>query len=167
MSSPPFRIGFGFDAHEFGDRGSLVLGGLRFKGLPALAGHSDGDALLHALIDALLGAAGLGDIGDFFPDTAKRYKGISSLKLLKRVLDRVLRKGFKPGQVDVTVMADRPRLTPVKKRMRALLARHLKIPVDLISIKAKTSEGTRLVSLRGGVAVWALATLVPRREGRS
>src|ERR1041384_281250 len=100
------HTGFGFDSHVFSKKGSLVFGGLKFPQLPALHGHSDGDALLHAIIDALLGACALGDIGSFFPDTDEKYRGISSRVLMRETLKQVKRKGFEPLHVDVTVVAD-------------------------------------------------------------
>ncbi len=155
------RTGFGFDAHDFSRSGPLVLGGVSFSGVPRLRGHSDGDALLHALIDALLGAACLGDIGDLFPDTDKKFKGIDSRKLLAEALRRVRRAHFKPIHVDVTVVADKPRLSSHKTALRGTLAALLSLPLSSVSVKAKTSEGTRLLRARGGIAVWAVATLVP------
>jgi 2-C-methyl-D-erythritol 2,4-cyclodiphosphate synthase len=109
-------IGLGFDSHSFGTVGTLVLGGVLFQGTPRLKGHSDGDALLHAVIDALLGAAGLGDIGEMFPDTDNKIKGISSVVMLKKVLAEVRRNKFRVGNVDITVVADRPRLSPHKEK---------------------------------------------------
>lgn len=154
------RTGFGFDSHSFGDRGTLVLGGIKFSKVPALRGHSDGDALLHAVIDALLGAAGLGDIGDMFPDTSKKTQGISSEKMFKKVMERIKKSSYAPAHVDVTVLANAPRLSPVKSKMRAKLAGLLGIKPSLVNIKAKTQEGLSIFNSPGGIAVWAVATLV-------
>ena len=153
------RTGFGFDSHLFSDRGTLVLGGHMFPGTPALKGHSDGDALLHAVIDSILGAAVLGDIGDMFPDSSKKLKGISSVKLLQQALKKVLASGWAPAHIDVTVLADKPRLTPVKSKLRAGLAKNLKLPIHAVSLKAKTQEGLAWFHQPGGIAVWSVATL--------
>ena len=153
------RVGFGFDSHAYSTAGTLVLGGISFKGVPALKGHSDGDAVVHAVIDALLGAAGLGDIGDLFPDTSKKFRGIDSLKLLKVVHQKVSKKNFRIQHIDVVVVADRPRLAPVKMKMREKLSRLLSLSLSSINIKAKTPEGLCLFQKSGGVATWAIATL--------
>jgi 2-C-methyl-D-erythritol 2,4-cyclodiphosphate synthase len=160
-SRPLMRTGFGFDSHLFSEQGTLALGGLKFPGTPALAGHSDGDALLHAVIDALLGAAALGDIGDMFPDTSKKTKGIASEKMLKAVMARLQKAAFAPVHVDVTVLANIPRLTPVKSKMRNKLAALLGIKPSAVSIKGKTQEGLSIFKSPGGIAVWAVATVVP------
>jgi 2-C-methyl-D-erythritol 2,4-cyclodiphosphate synthase len=153
------QTGFGFDSHAFSTTGTLVLGGMKFSGTPALKGHSDGDAILHAIIDALLGAAGLGDIGDFFPDTDACTKGISSLILLKRVLSVLSKKKFRVLHVDITVVAEKPRFSAIKKTMQQTLARALSLPLSSVNIKAKTPEGLTIFSSKGGVAVWAVATV--------
>ena len=154
------RSGIGFDSHAFSDGGTLVLGGVAFPDVPALKGHSDGDALVHAIIDALLGAAGLGDIGQLFPDTSPEVKGISSLKMLAIVFEKLNSAGFSPAHVDAVVVADRPKLAPARDRMAAAMAGVLKLsPVD-ISIKGKTQEGLSWFSgASGGVAVWATANI--------
>jgi 2-C-methyl-D-erythritol 2,4-cyclodiphosphate synthase len=151
--------GFGFDSHSFSGKGILMLGGLSFAGYPILKGHSDGDAVLHSLIDSLLGAASLGDIGDHFPDTDKSTKGISSVILLRRVLLKIEKSGYRPAHVDVTVVADRPRLTPHKETMARELAGLLRIQRSSVNVKAKTPEGLNLFKRPGGVAVWSVATL--------
>ncbi len=153
------RTGFGFDSHLFAEDGALMLGALKFPGTPALRGHSDGDAVLHAVIDAILGAAALGDIGDMYPDTSKKLKGISSEKLLKGALVKVRKAGWKPAHVDATILADQPRLGPVKVKMKNKLAKLLGIKPTAVSIKAKTQEGLTLFRAPGGIAVWAVATL--------
>lgn len=155
------RTGFGFDSHVFGDTGTLVLGGVKFPGTPTLHGHSDGDALLHAVIDALLGAASLGDIGDMFPDTSKKSRGISSKILFEKALARVRAAGWSPAHVDVTILADTPRLGPSKLKLKKSLARALKLKPTAVSVKAKTQEGLHWFKNSGGIAVWAVATLVP------
>ncbi|MCG3206207.1 MAG: 2-C-methyl-D-erythritol 2,4-cyclodiphosphate synthase [Elusimicrobia bacterium] len=163
LALPITRTGLGFDSHLFSNTGTLVLGGLKFSGVPQLRGHSDGDALLHAVIDALLGAACLGDIGDFFPDTSQKLRGISSGLLLKRVLKKIKQKGWIPAHVDVTVLANQPRLTPVKSKMKMKLALVLGVTKDAVSIKAKTQEGLTWFESPGGIAVWAVATVVRKK----
>lgn len=156
------RTGFGFDSHAFGSDGTLVLGGVSFSGTPALKGHSDGDVLLHALIDALLGAAGLGDIGEMFPDSSAANKGISSLEMLSGVMKRLSDAGFQPLHVDVTVGADKPKLTPAKEIIREKISTVTGLSKDRISIKAKTQEGLSWFANSGGIVVWAVATVTPR-----
>lgn len=158
------RTGIGFDSHAFSDAGTLVLGGVSFPGVPALRGHSDGDALLHAIIDALLGAAGAGDIGELFPDTAPDTQGISSVAMLSVALERVRAKGLEPANIDAVVVADRPKLAPSRAHMSAVIAKAVGIPSDAVSLKGKTQEGlTWFAGGSGGIAVWATATL----KGRS
>lgn len=153
------RTGIGFDAHDFDSKGTLVLGGVEFAGVPALKGHSDGDALLHALIDALLGASALGDIGELFPDTDSKIKGISSQIMLKETLKKIQKAGYWPTFVDVIIVADKPKITPAKEKIRKSIADLLGFKVHYINIKAKTSEGTRLLSVEGGIAVWVAVTM--------
>jgi 2-C-methyl-D-erythritol 2,4-cyclodiphosphate synthase len=153
------RTGFGFDAHDYSLGGTLALGGVNFPGHPQLRGHSDGDALLHAVIDALLGASGLGDIGELFPDTKKSIKGISSRVMLKNVVKKIRSKGFAIKHIDTVVVAAKPKLTPMKKKMRMRIASDVGVSVEAVNIKAKTPEGTRLLSEAGGIAAWAVATL--------
>lgn len=154
------QTGFGFDSHAFSKSGSLMLGGLKFPDIPALAGHSDGDAVLHALIDALLGACALGDIGELFPDSDKKLKGIASLLLLKTALKKIKEKGFVPQHVDITIVADKPRLSPVKQKMKALLSKALGLSANHVNVKAKTPEGLTWFVPQGGIAVWAVATVL-------
>ena len=154
------QCGFGFDSHAFSSQGTLVFGGLRFPGVPALAGHSDGDALLHALIDALLGAAGLGDIGELFPDSNKKIKGISSLIMLKQVMKKIKQAGFAPYHIDITVVAQKPRLSSVKKKLSQLISKVLSVSITHVNIKGKTPEGLTWFVPQGGIAVWAVATVI-------
>jgi 2-C-methyl-D-erythritol 2,4-cyclodiphosphate synthase len=153
------RTGFGFDSHAFGATGTLVLGGVRFPGTPALAGHSDGDALLHAVVDALLGAASLGDIGEFFPDTSKKYRGASSGLFVRETLAALKKNRCTPVHVDVTVVANKPKLMASKPKIKKTLARLLKLPPSAVNIKAKTQEGLTWFAAPGGIAVWAVATV--------
>jgi 2-C-methyl-D-erythritol 2,4-cyclodiphosphate synthase len=151
------RVGLGFDVHrpEFGR--PLMLGGVRFDGEIGLAGHSDGDAVCHALADALLGAAGLGDVGEHFPDTDPRTAGIEGLDLLARTVAKVRVAGFLPASADVTVLAERPHVAPVRDEMRRRLASTLGVEVDRVSVKATRPEG---LGLSGeGAACLALAVL--------
>jgi len=157
------RTGIGFDSHAFSDGGTLMLGGVKFDGIPALKGHSDGDALLHAVIDALLGAAGQGDIGQLFPDTSPEIKGLSSSKMLAGALDRVRAAGFAPVHVDVVVVAERPKLAPSREKIVSSLSRALGLSGTDVSVKGKTPEGLAWFGKGGGIAVWASATLVPSR----
>jgi 2-C-methyl-D-erythritol 2,4-cyclodiphosphate synthase len=159
-------VGLGFDSHAFGAGGTLVLGGVRFPGVPALAGHSDGDALLHAVIDALLGGASAGDIGEFFPDTSHKWKGASSLKMLNLVLKKTSRDGFHVEHLDVTVVANKPRLTPAKAQLRTRIAKALGLRLASVNLKAKTQEGLSWFPSPGGIAVWAVATLSKGKSKR-
>lgn len=153
------RTGFGFDSHAFGKKGTLKLGGVSFAGVTALSGHSDGDALLYALIDALLGAACLGDIGDMFPDTSAELKDIDSGVLTSRAVRRVRASGWTPVHVDITVVADKPKLSPKKKLIRSRIAALLGVSASAVNVKAKTQEGLGWFGRVGGIAAWAVATV--------
>lgn len=150
------RTGLGFDSHLFSDGGTLMLGGVSFPDAPALKGHSDGDALLHAVVDALLGAVAAGDIGQLFPDTSPEFRGISSLRMLAVALEKVRAAGFSPSHVDVVVVADRPKIAPARETMAAAVAKALGLPASSVSIKGKTQEGLAWFPRDpGGIAVWA------------
>lgn len=153
------QVGFGFDSHLFSRSGVLVLGGVRFAACPALKGHSDGDALLHAVVDALLGAGSLGDIGRLFPDSDKTNKGLDSRVMVKKAVALLKSKRWRPAHVDVTVLADRPRLSAAGARIKLELGRLLGLPTAQVSVKAKTQEGLNLFKKPGGIAVWAVATV--------
>ena len=160
------RTGFGFDSHAFDVKGTLMLSGVRFAGTPALKGHSDGDAVLHAVVDALLGAACLGDIGEFFPDSAKKWKGAASSRFVSETITALRKENWAPVHVDVTVVADKPRLADTKTKMKTTLAKLLKLPASSVNVKAKTQEGLTWFPSPGGIAVWAVATieiLIPSR----
>ncbi|MBW3602715.1 MAG: 2-C-methyl-D-erythritol 2,4-cyclodiphosphate synthase [Actinobacteria bacterium] len=165
MSSarPPVRIGQGVDAHRFGDAaaGPLVLGGVTIPGAPRLAGHSDGDALLHAVVDALLGAVGLGDIGALAGVDDPRYAGAGSRVFVDSALRRLRAAGWTPGNVDCTVMAERPRLTPHRAAMVEALAGALDLPTSAVSVKATTTDGLGLIGAGEGVACLAVALVHP------
>jgi 2-C-methyl-D-erythritol 2,4-cyclodiphosphate synthase len=158
-AAPAFRIGHGYDIHRFGDAGALVLGGVRFPRSPALLGHSDGDAVLHAVADALLGAAALGDIGSIFPPGDPATRGADSASLLGEIVARVRGSGWAPANVDVTVIAERPRIGPRVAEMRARIAGILGVDPACISVKGKTNEGLDSTGRGEAIAVHAVALL--------
>lgn len=135
-----FRVGIGHDTHRLGPDRPLILGGLRIEHSRGLIGHSDADVVLHALTDALLGAAGLGDIGDAFPDTDPRYKDCDSRFFVTETLKRLGEKGWRIVNVDLTIFAQEPKLGPIKGRMREHLAAMLSLQGDAVNVKAKTGE---------------------------
>ena len=139
--SQNLKFGLGFDRHSLKPKRTFYLGGLRIPSQAGPIGHSDGDPLLHAVTDAILGAVGAGDIGDFFPDTSKRWKNVRSVKFLKEAIKQARKKGFQPAQVDATIILERPKLGPWKAKIQAHLAQLLSIAEDSVSIKAKTAEG--------------------------
>jgi 2-C-methyl-D-erythritol 2,4-cyclodiphosphate synthase len=145
------RIGQGFDVHPFEAGRRLVLGGVVFDGETGLSGHSDGDVLTHAVIDALLGAAALGDLGAHFPSAGDRWRGADSIEMLGAVVAKVAAAGFAVSNVDVTVIAERPRIAPVTARIRGRLAEALGLPVERVSVKATTTDGL------GGEGIGAMA----------
>lgn len=151
------RTGLGFDIHPRAPGRPLMLGGVRFDGEDGLAGHSDGDAVCHALADAMLGAAALGDVGEHFPDTDPAIAGIAGLELLTRTVEVVRVAGFEPDAADLTVIAERPTIAPVRAAMRECLAGALGVPVERVSVKATRPEG---LGLSGeGIGCLALAVL--------
>lgn len=153
------RFGIGYDSHVFGEKRPLVLAGVTIEHTSGLKGHSDGDAVAHAVIDALLGAAAMGDIGRLFPDTDERWKGADSMRLLADVRRRVVAASYQIVNVDVTVIAEAPRLAPHVEAMRAGLAGALALPVGAVSVKAKTNEGMDAVGKGVGLQVFAVASL--------
>jgi len=153
------RIGQGYDAHRFQDGGQLVLAGVAIDHPRSLAAHSDGDVALHALCDALLGAAGLGDIGRHFPDSDAAFKGIDSRLLLRDVVGKLLGLGFAIVNVDVTVIAQAPKLAPHIATMRHRIAEDLGIPPDRVNVKATTTEGLGFEGRGEGIAAQAVALL--------
>ena len=154
-----FRIGIGYDSHRLIDGRPLILGGEVVPHSAGLKGHSDGDALCHAIIDAILGAAALGDIGRHFPDTDPQYKGANSLGLLVRAVGIVHEAGYVVENVDAVVLAERPKLLPHVDRIRARLAIALGVEVGAVSVKGKTNEGMGEVGRAEGMAVHAVALL--------
>jgi 2-C-methyl-D-erythritol 4-phosphate cytidylyltransferase/2-C-methyl-D-erythritol 2,4-cyclodiphosphate synthase len=153
------RIGCGYDSHRFVTGRKLILGGVEIPFKQGLQGHSDADALIHAICDALLGAAGSGDIGRHFPDTDPQYKDISSKVLLGRVRGIIEDKGFTINNIDATIIMEKPKVTPFVEKMIANIAKVLKIPADDINIKAKTNEGMGFVGRSEGIVVSAVAIL--------
>ena len=135
-----FRVGLGHDTHRLGPGRPLILGGLRIEHSRGLIGHSDADVVLHALTDALLGAAGLGDIGDAYPDTDPKYKDCDSRIFVTETLKRLSEKGYRVVNIDLTVFAQEPKLGPIKTKMREHLAQMLSLAVDDVNVKAKTGE---------------------------
>ena len=156
------RIGHGYDVHCFGPGDALTLGGVRIAHRCGLIAHSDGDVLLHALCDALLGAAALGDIGRHFPDSAAQFKGADSRGLLRQVLALVKAKGWRVGNVDATIVAQAPRMAPHIEAMRALIAADLQVQLDQVNVKATTTEKLGFTGREEGIAVHAVALLVAR-----
>jgi len=153
------RVGFGFDLHPLAAGRPLVLGGVTVDFDRGLAGHSDADVLSHAIGEALLGALALGDLGRHFPDTDPRYRGISSLRLLRNVVDLVSARGGRLVNVDATVLAQAPRLAPLLPEMAKRLAETLGLEADRVSVKAKSPEGLGLVGRQEGMAAMAVVSV--------
>jgi 2-C-methyl-D-erythritol 2,4-cyclodiphosphate synthase len=163
------RIGHGYDAHQLAASRKLVLGGVEVPHDKGLAGHSDGDALTHAIIDALLGAAALGDVGQHFPSSDTSLAGVSSLLLLGRVRGLLEQAGWRPGNVDATIVAERPRLAPYVQQMRERLAAMLGLELDAVSVKATTTDRMGFAGREEGIAGFAVATITssPSAEGEA
>ena len=153
------RIGFGYDSHRFEQGRRLVLGGVEFPGETGLMGHSDADVLIHAIVDALLGAAARGDIGSHFPDTDPKWKDADSAKLLERVVEEVLGAGYRIGNVDATVICERPKLRPKVDEIRRRLAELMSVTVGQVSVKGKTNEKLDDVGAGLGIVAHAVALL--------
>ena len=153
------RVGHGYDVHRFAPGRDLVLGGVKIPYQAGLLGHSDADVLTHAVMDALLGAAALGDIGLHFPDSDPAFLGIDSLILLGRVGALLSEKGYKVGNIDATVIAEQPRLRPYIDEMRKNIAKTLGIPVDYVNVKATTEEGLGFTGERLGIAAHAVCLI--------
>jgi 2-C-methyl-D-erythritol 2,4-cyclodiphosphate synthase len=152
-------VGLGYDVHRLVPERALILGGIEIPHSLGLEGHSDADVLAHALGDALLGAAGLGDLGRHFPDSDPQYKGISSLSLLKIILSKIRAEGWEIGYLDSTIVAQQPRLADFIPSMRRALAESLQISPDQIHIKATTSEGLGFCGRQEGIAAHAVALI--------
>ena len=153
------RIGHGYDVHRFDPERKLILGGVEVPSHAGLLGHSDADVLLHAVMDALLGAAALRDIGYHFPDTDMRYKGISSLELLGCVAEKITAAGYRVGNIDVTVIAQAPKLKPYIPQMMDNIARTLRISESQVNVKATTEEGLGFTGSLEGMACHAVCLL--------
>jgi 2-C-methyl-D-erythritol 2,4-cyclodiphosphate synthase len=154
------RVGFGFDVHKMVNGRKLIIGGVEIPHDKGLLGHSDADVLLHAICDALLGAAALGDIGKHFPDTDLRFKGISSLDLLRQVINLLSEKGYSIGNIDATLVLEKPKIAPYVDAMRRKIAEVLHITVDQISIKATTNEGMGFIGTEEGAVAYAVTTII-------
>lgn len=157
------RVGQGFDVHALVAGRRLVIGGVAIPYERGLAGHSDADVLLHAVCDALLGAAGLGDIGSHFPDSDPRYKGVDSRKLLREVMGLLAAHRWQIGNIDATIVAQAPKMAPYIAAMRENIAADLGIAVDAINIKAKTTESLGFIGRGEGIAVEAVALITLRK----
>ena len=153
------RVGNGFDVHAFAEHRKLILGGVQIDYPLGLAGHSDADVVVHAIMDALLGAAGMGDIGRHFPDTDVKYKDIDSLELLRIVVAKLAVAGWKVSNVDATIIAQKPKLAGYFSKMEAALARELKIDESRINVKATTTERLGFIGREEGIAALASAVL--------
>ncbi|ADV78973.1 MAG TPA: 2-C-methyl-D-erythritol 2,4-cyclodiphosphate synthase [Thermoanaerobacter sp.] len=152
------KVGLGYDVHKFEKGRKLILGGVEIPYDKGLAGHSDADVLIHALIDAILGAAGLGDIGEHFPDTEIAYKDIDSSLLLKKVL-AIIENKFRVNNVDCIIVAQRPKLSPYKEQIRIKLSELLKIEKKRINVKAKTEEGLGFTGRQEGIKAYVIVSL--------
>jgi len=156
------RVGIGYDSHRFAEGRPLVLGGVRIPFDRGLAGHSDADAPVHALIDAILGAAGAGDIGRLFPDDDESFRNAASLDLLDRAVEEARARGYHVGNADLIVVAERPKIAPHVGAMRAALAERLGVPPENVSIKGKTAERMGAIGAGEGIAAHAVVLLLPR-----
>ncbi|MBP8628480.1 MAG: 2-C-methyl-D-erythritol 2,4-cyclodiphosphate synthase [Negativicutes bacterium] len=155
-----YRVGMGYDVHKLVTGRKLILGGVEIQHDLGLLGHSDADVLLHAIKDAILGAAALGDIGRHFPDTDEAYKGISSMVLLSKVKDLILKEGYKVNNIDATIAAQQPKIAPYIKDMNENIAQTLKIEASQVNVKATTTEGLGFVGNKEGIAAYAIVSLI-------
>lgn len=153
------RAGIGYDVHRLVEGRKLILGGVEIEFERGLSGHSDADVLSHAIGDALLGAASLGDLGRHFPDSDERYKGISSLRLLEEIRTKLMDKGFVIINIDATIVAEVPKLAPYIEKMRERLSGTLKIPAENLSVKATTTEALGFTGRGEGMACYAIVSL--------
>jgi 2-C-methyl-D-erythritol 2,4-cyclodiphosphate synthase len=153
------RVGFGYDVHAFIEKRPLILGGVTIPCAYGLAGHSDADTVIHAVVDALLGAAALGDIGTHFPSSDVRWKDQPSAVFLAYTLDLLHQHNFAIGNIDATIVAERPRLAPYIQEMRAHLAEHLRLEKNQVSVKATTTDGLGFTGRREGIACYAVALI--------
>lgn len=153
------RVGFGYDVHKLVPGRPLVLGGVEIPHELGLLGHSDADVLLHAICDAMIGAAALGDIGRHFPDTSPEFKGISSMILLQRTADLLRERGYNVSNIDSTIVAQRPKLLPFIPEMAAKIAERIGAPVDCVNIKGKTTETLGFAGREEGIAAYAVVLI--------
>lgn len=153
------RVGMGYDVHKLVEGRELIIGGVKIPHTLGLLGHSDADVLLHAIMDAMLGAAGLGDIGKHFPDTDPKFKGISSIRLLEEVGKLIEEKGYIVGNIDATIIAQKPKMRPYIDQMEQNIAKTLKISTDQINLKATTEEGLGFTGLEEGISSQAICAL--------
>ncbi|MBO5136670.1 MAG: 2-C-methyl-D-erythritol 2,4-cyclodiphosphate synthase [Clostridia bacterium] len=156
------RIGFGYDVHKLCENRKLILGGVNVPHTLGLMGHSDADVLIHAVMDALLGAAALGDIGKLFPDTDNSFKDIDSMILLKKVGEVLAEKGYSIGNIDSTVAAQKPKLAPYIEQMRKNIADCLGVDLDTVSVKATTTEKLGFEGREEGISAYAVCTILPK-----
>lgn len=159
-----WRVGIGYDIHRLVDGRPLVLGGVRIDHPQGLQGHSDGDVVLHAVVDALLGAVALPDIGDLFPDTDATYKDADSRELLEQVVRKVAEAGYRPHNIDCIVHAERPKLSEFKEPMARSIAQIVGLAEGAVSVKAKTNEGLGPLGSAEGIACTAVASVMPRSD---
>ncbi|MCG8685928.1 MAG: 2-C-methyl-D-erythritol 2,4-cyclodiphosphate synthase [Desulfobacterales bacterium] len=159
MKGSDFRIGTGTDVHELVQGRDLIIGGIKIDHPLGLKGHSDADVLLHAICDALLGASGLGDIGEHFPDTDSAYKGVSSSILLADCFEKIRTKGYAIANLDATIFAQAPKMSPHKKEMAVHIARILNLALDCVNIKATTTEKLGFIGRKEGIAAQATVLL--------
>jgi len=158
------RIGCGYDVHRLVSGRALILGGVKIPHPYGLLGHSDADVITHALCDAILGAAALGDLGRHFPDSDSRYAGISSIKLLEEVVQKITSSGWKLGNADITLVAQSPKIAPFVTEMEKNVSDACKVSVDQINIKATTTEGLGFTGTSEGMAAYAVVTIAPVRS---
>lgn len=159
------RVGMGYDVHRLVEGRDLILGGVKIEHSLGLQGHSDADVLIHAIMDALLGAAALGDIGKHFPDTDEKYKGISSMKLLEHVKELIEEEGYVIENIDATIIAQKPKLRPYMEEMEENIAKVLKIEKNQINLKATTEEKLGFTGREEGIAAQAICSLTGIYEG--
>lgn len=163
--SPATRVGIGYDAHRFSGARTLVLGGVEIPGVAGLQGYSDSDVLTHAVIDAVLGAAALGDIGRLYPDTDPKYEGADSIELLRDAVSKLAEAGWQVVNVDATVICERPRIAAHAAQMAQRLAAALGVDAERVSVKGTTSEGMGFTGREEGIATIAVAQVERRRGG--
>ena len=154
------RVGLGYDVHKLVEGRKLIIGGVNIEHEKGLLGHSDADVLIHAVMDSILGALALGDIGKHFPDTDKKYKGANSIKLLEFVHNLITDKGYSIGNIDCTIIAQSPKMSPHIKNMRENIAKALNTSIDNINVKATTEEGLGFTGAKEGIAAQSICLLV-------